>query len=554
MKLFKRTETTPDERRARARERWALAGGGLALGLSFPPVPAPFLVLVGLVPALAVFERRDRFGDAISGAFLFTFVFSVVSLYWVGGFTEMKDSFLALGGVFTIFLNAFLYLIPFAVYHVARKTFGEKPALYLLPIFWIAFEWWYSATDLAFPWLALANASATVTPFIQIADTIGAHGVSLIIAYFNVVVFVGYIHYRDHKNFRAGVFFAGVLLLVVPILYGAVRLTAIELPNAFVKVGLVQPNRDPHEKWRMSAREQVARYLELSRQSAALGAELIVWPETALPVYLLSGRHPDLVDSIRSFVNNAEIPLITGMPHADVFYKAENAPPDAKYNETRDYYHASYNAALYFSPSSYDVAVHRKSKLVPFSERTPFVDKLPFLRDMIRWGVGISDWNVGGPPEPFLIPPEETPREIPDTLRVGALICYESVFPLIVAEMAAKGTDLFAVVTNDSWWGNTSGAYQHKEIAVLRAVETRRSIVRAANGGISCVIDPMGQIAAETRYGETAQLTVLVPISNERSFFVAHPRVVVYASSLVAFATLLWGAFVALRKRFAKRS
>lgn len=554
MKLFQRTERTPEERRARALERWALVGGGAALGLSFPPVPAPFLVLVGLVPALAVFERRERFADAISGAFLFTFVFSVVSLYWVGGFTEMKDSFLALGGVFTIFLNSFLYLAPFAIYRVARKTFGANAAVWLFPIFWVAFEYWYSATDLAFPWLALANAAAPVTPFIQIADTIGAHGVSLIIAYFNVVVFVGYRHYRDERNFRAGAFFAGVLLLVVPILYGAVRLTTIQLPTAFVKVGLIQPDRDPHEKWRLSAREQAARYLALSRESVALGAELIIWPETALPVYLLSGRHPELVDSIRSFVNDAEIPLVTGMPHADVFYKAEDAPPDAKYSETGDYYHASYNSALYFSPRSYDVAVHRKSKLVPFSERTPFVDKLPILRDMIKWGVGISDWNVGGPPEPFRIPPEETPNDVTDTLRVGALICFESVFPLIVAELAAKDADLFAVVTNDSWWGNTSGAYQHKEIAVLRAVETRRSVVRAANGGISCVIDPMGQTAAETRYGETTQLTVLAPISRERSFFVEHPYFVVYGSSLVAFATLLWGAFVALRGRLAKRS
>ena len=121
-------------------------------------------------------------------------------------------------------------------------------------------------------------------------------------------------------------------------------------------------------------------------------------------------------------------------------------------------------------------------------------------------------------------------------------MCYESIFPELIAAFAQRGSEMIAVVTNDSWYGNTSGPYQHKEISVLRAVENRRSVVRAANGGISCIINPLGITVAETKMYTKDVLVGNVSLNNEKTFYTLHPFIVPVTSSLIS----LWifGIFI----------
>ena len=206
----------------------------------------------------------------------------------------------------------------------------------------------------------------------------------------------------------------------------------------------------------------------------------IIWPETALPIYLRTEAYNDILQSVHNFVDTNKVFLLTGMPDIKFYMNDQNIPEDAKYNNADGYY-AIYNAILLFQPNNQYVESYGKMKLVPFGERVPFVDALPFLGKLIKWGVGLSGWNVGKDTTVFHLPVNkiQTVFSENDTLKIGGLVCYESIYPTLVSSFVKRKADFIAVVTNDSWYGNLSGPYQHKEFAALRAVENRRTIVRA---------------------------------------------------------------------------
>ena len=168
--------------------------------------------------------------------------------------------------------------------------------------------------------------------------------------------------------------------------------------------------------------------------------------------------------------------------------------------------------------------------LVPFGEKVPFVEELPFLGDLIKWQVGISSWNVG----------KKQVVEKMNNVTVGGIICIESIYPDFVAGFVQKGAELIAVVTNDSWYGYSSGPFQHKEISVLRAVENRRTVVRAANGGISCIIDPTGRTVESTKLFTKTFLVVDAPINNEETFYTAHPLIIPLFASSVSVVVIIF--------------
>jgi apolipoprotein N-acyltransferase len=233
------------------------------------------------------------------------------------------------------------------------------------------------------------------------------------------------------------------------------------------------------------------------------------------------------------------------MPDIIYFDENDKIPEDAKYNESGKFYYATYNAILFFSPQSDNIQRYGKMKLVPFGERVPFVDQLPFLGDLIKWSVGISGWNVGKNKSVFKIPiRDELSKTLPgiDSLYLAGLVCYESIYPNFVASFIQKNADMVAIVTNDSWYGNSSGPYQHKEMSVLRAVENRKSVVRAANGGISTIIDPLGITKAETEMFTKTVLTGDVIIQNDETFFMKHPLIIPLLSSL--FSLWVFGIFL----------
>lgn len=541
MKLFHKSALTLKEKKERRKDRLLLILSGILMGISFPPFPFPFqlFMLAGLVPFLMVLEKRERLVDLNRASYLMSFVFSLITLYWVGSWQKEADPFLMISGGLLIFVNPVFFMIPTTLLYFCRNVFNKKTALYFFPLFWVTYEYLYMLSDLSFPWLTLGSGLSHFYLFIQAADIVGAVGLSLIVVYINVFITKA-IQFRKTSNriFKINTAIAAGILAVV-LIYGIIRVSTFSISDKKVKVGLIQPNLDPWGKWTGGKIEDLnADYINLSKQAVSNGAKVIFWPETALPVYLLDGGFSSVLDSIYSFINTNNVYLITGMPDIIYYRQGDKMPDDVKYSKQGNFYYATYNAILLFSPGTREVIHYGKSKLVPFGERVPFVDQLPFLGDAIKWGVGLTGWNVGKDTTVFTIPLENRK----DKLRVDAMVCYESIYLYFIPRFIEKGADLISVVTNDSWYGNSSGPYQHKEMSVLRAVENRRTVIRAANGGISCIIDPLGRTLTESKMFTSGELTGDIFIQKNETFFTSHPLIIPVISS--AFSLWIFGIFI----------
>ncbi|HPI37811.1 MAG TPA: apolipoprotein N-acyltransferase [Ignavibacteriaceae bacterium] len=544
MKLpFFKSILTPGEKKSRRQQRYLLLLSGLLLAVSFPPFPFPYLIFFALVPYLFVIEKRTELNEINKATYLMGFVFSLLTIYWVGAFTEGKDPFLMIAGGVLLFFNPLLFLIPSTLYYLARKFIGAKIAFFIFPFFWVTYEYLYMITDIRFPWLVLGNALPYFTHYIQIADQVGATGLSLFILFANVFIYKGIINYNIKKVSSYVYFTLAALIIVFPLVYGSSVLNNYKPADKKVKVGLIQPNLDPYEKWNGgSLIELTEQYTNLSEKAIDKGVEVIIWPETALPVYLLSGGYENALLFIRKFVSENNVFLLTGMPDFRYFGNKEDAIPFAKYSEAGDYYYSTHNAIYLFSPEDSEIQKYGKVKLVPFGEKTPFSDQVPFLGDLIKWGVGLSGWNVGYDSSLFHIVRNYNNLDSHDTIKVCGSVCYESIFPDYTAVLCNKGADFIAVVTNDSWYGNTSGPYQHKATAILRAVENRKSVVRAANGGISCIINPVGITVDETPMFTKGYLVGDVELNPGSTFYMRNPLIIPIISSVIS----LWIAGLSL--------
>jgi apolipoprotein N-acyltransferase len=534
LKKKNQSNLSSDQKKEKNRDRFLLILSGLLFGISFPPFPFPFtlFLFIAFIPYFLVITKRQTLLKVNSASYLTFFSLSLITIYWVGSWQSEADPFLMLSGAVLLFFYPCVLLINSTLYFLSRKVFKKDLSLYFFPFFWITGEYLLTLTDLKFPWLTIGHGLAKFTYFIQISDIIGAFGLSFVIVWINVLLFKGIKLFRENRKISFSYFSVAGLIIILIISYGIAKVSTANIAERNIKVGIIQPNIDPWNKWELGGLDRIlSNYLSLSQKCVDEGAKLILWPETALPVYLLSGTHQSEVDSIYSFLKINNVSLLTGMPDFRIY---ENNPPkNAKYSQAGSYYFTTYNAILLFQPNRTTIQHYGKMQLVPLGEHTPFVDLLPFLGDLLKWGVGISGWNVGQDTTVFKFVSDG------DTIKVGGLVCYESVFPTFPNYFVERGAEFLAVLTNDSWYGKLSGPYQHEEFAKLRAVENRRAVVRCANGGVSCLINKFGIIKVETEMFTRTHLVVEVPLNDEKTFYTKHPLIVPVLSSV--FSLLILG-------------
>ncbi|HSP88255.1 MAG TPA: apolipoprotein N-acyltransferase [Ignavibacteriaceae bacterium] len=540
---------SPEEKKAKNKERLLLIFSGILMGLSFPPVPFPFtlLMFVGLIPYFKIIESKERLIDINRATYLMAFVFSAITTYWVGSWQKEADPFLMISGILLFFVNPAHFLVSSTLFYFTKKIFKKNISLYVFPLFWVTYEYVTMITDFRFPWITLGSGLALFNNFIQAADIFGSMGLSLVVIYINIFLYKAWRNYKISNNKFYLNLSTAVLIFILIFVYGLVRKSSYEIPEKKNRVGLIQPNINPWDKWQTGDLNSFLNlYLELSQKAVDEGAKLIIWPETAIPVYLMSGGHQSIVDSIYSFLEKNKVYLLTGMPDL-IYHSKENHPEDAKYNESGDFYYTTYNAVLFLSPDSKEFQRYGKSKLVPFGEKVPYAEKISFLGSLVKWGVGLSGWNEGKDTTVFSMPFPATNKtgitySEKDSLNINGSVCYESIFPDFVAQFVAKGAGMIAVVTNDSWYGKLSGPYQHKEFAALRAVENRRSVVRAANGGVSCIINPLGITETESKMFQKTFIVGDVVIEDEKTFFTNNPLIIPILSS--TFSIWIFGIFL----------
>jgi apolipoprotein N-acyltransferase len=495
---------------------------GVLLGFSFPPSPIGVFAVIAFVPLFIVFESIDGYGQAFRFFYLWLLTVHLIVLYWAGGFTHGKDTYLMIAGAMLIIAHPFFYFPAIWVYIFFRRQFGFKLSIFLFPFLWVGIEYVRSLWEIAFPWLTIGNTQSYDLLAIQFVSFTGVYGLSFWLLWLNVLAYALYakLALGEWKtlSFRSmGMILVIFLVYILPKIYGRAILKEYdaEPKGKSVRIGVVQPNIDPFEKWSEHADEQIEILHRLTNEIANQKPEIILWPETATPFYVLSADNRLYFDRVRRQVDSLEINLFTGIPDIKYYFDDQQTPKSSKVSVGGIRYD-TYNSSMLLQPHSNEIQKYAKIILVPFAERVPYSEQMSFLNAM-QWNFGLGGWGIGTDTTVFRF----VGKKITE-VKFSNLICYESIYPGFVASFVRKGAQFLTVITNDSWWENTSGAYQHEQYAVLRAVENHRWVVRCANGGISCFIDPVGHIVKETRLFTQAIITQDVEPMKDLTFYSRH--------------------------------
>jgi apolipoprotein N-acyltransferase len=505
------------------RHRLALAiASGLMLAGAFPPSPLYSLAYVALIPLLLLLETLQGPWKILRWSYLTMLIFHAATLYWIGGFVNGKDIWLMIAGAAVVLFHPMFYVPVIIAYLWIRRRLGLIPGLMFLVFAWISYEYSHSLSEFSFPWITLGNSQAYDLRRIQLTEFTSVYGLSFLVLAFNVVAFVLIIKVATkswHLRSRSSAISIALLLCLyfAPWVYGEVQMRQITSNSVSgdMTVGVVQPNVDPFDKWSRQS-EQVPVLLAYTEKLAHEKCELVVWPETAIPFFILQPQNAAYLSTFRSILDSMHVSVLTGLPSV-VYYDSIHAPVTAQKSQVSGRYYEEFNSTTTFVPGQAASPVYRKIVLVPFAERIPYAETFRFLIEPLKWNVGIGMWGIGQDTVVYSVP-----RRDGTPVRFSSMICYESVYPDFVRRFVNKGAQFLVIITNDSWWGNTSGAYQHVSYASLRAVENRRWIVRSANGGISGLIDPTGRIHNETTLYKQTEIQGKVEARDELTFYVRH--------------------------------
>ncbi len=500
------------------RQALLIALGALALAISYPPFHLPIVSFVAITPAVLLLRQATRERDprlAFRWGFWYGFAAQGLVLYWLivalWHFTPLS----VLGYVATI---AVLGLWTAVLFWFVVRVRLRLPAVGLwivLPVAWTAMEWGIGhQSDVRFPWLGLGTSLADAPLLIQWADVAGARGVTLWLAWCNVAIVEALLAGEGTLRAVPRRLAPVAVSIALATGYGAWRTRTLPVRDLGV-AGLLQPNEGFREKWDPSHADSVmTRLLALSRRVRAVARpDLIIWPEAAIPGYLF--EQPAWDAQIGQLARESHTPILTGGLDAEFH-------PDGSY----DYF----NAALFYdSTGAWRTSpVYDKHYLVPIVERVPFIPP--------RW-IHLQWFGGFGRGRRF-------PVYATGIGRFGVLICYESAFEDLARHYRRLGADFLVNITNDAWFGRTSAPYQHASHLVLRAIETRMGIARAANSGISEFVDPWGRTYAATRLDVEAVVADRVRASDVTTLYVRWGD---WVGLLTVLATLGFAGFLVRR-------
>jgi len=479
---------------------------GLLLFLSFPKFGSGILAWVALIPLF--YALRDaKPWEGFKTGFLAGLVAHVGILYWVSNVVVQYGNLPVYMGIMAMLLLAAylsLYTACFAMGVVFLRG-GGGILLLSAPLLWTILEFARSHLLTGFPWENLAYSQYLYGNIIQIADITGIYGISFAIVMVNAILYNLW-SLRFRRKYLLTKF--AIAFAVIAAIYGYGYFRTAEIRESVrkknpIEVALVQGNIDQNIKWNDRYQLQTLNiYRSLSLRSIPAEGGLIVWPETAAPFYF-EGANPlraDVVDVAQ--VSGRR--LLFGSPSYD------EAGGKVSYM----------NSAYMLRPDGTVAGRYDKVHLVPYGEYVPLRQFFPFIGKLVA---GVGDFRPGKGFNPI-----ES-----DGRRVGVLICYEAIFPESARDYKQKNADLLVNITNDAWFGKSSAPFQHLSMTVFRAVENRLYLVRAANTGISAIIDPAGKILSQTGLFERTVLKGEVKYIDEKTFYASYGDLFVYLCGIV---------------------
>lgn len=501
---------------------------GLMLTAAFPDVHLFPLAFAALVPLLVSLDGLTRKQGFLAGFFTGT-VHYLTLIYWiVPTLCTYGGLHLVLALSCLVLLSLYLALFP-ALFAWLLKRIDPGPVLMPLACagLWTGLELARTHLLTGFSWGVLGYSQTPNLYLLQCADVAGVLGISFIIVLCNAALALVVRFVRNRTGISRARLTAAlacpVLIPALAVAYGFFRIPEVERLMASApspRLSIVQGNIRQDLKWSDAFKHNtVEKYGTLSLASSRQNPDLIIWPETALPFYY--GHNRELSDLVDQWVRKSGTHLLMGSPAAEI-----------NGNDIRYFNRVYLLDRMALVRGTYD-----KTHLVPFGEYVPLENLLVFIQKLTQEAGNFTPGNSGFIPLPF------------KAHKTGVLICFEILFPDISVAFVRNGADLLTTVTNDAWFGRTAAARQHVAIAVLRAVENRRSLARAANTGISGFIDPVGRISDATPLFADAVVTRAVPALTTLSVYTRYPHLAPLASLVAIFAVFMVKGIQNIKRR-----
>ena len=456
------------------------------------------------------------------------FIHFAGTVYWTGATVSTFGGlpvFVAVivAALLALYMAAYVALTS-AIAAILIRHFGTR-GLCLFPMVWVSAEYLRGIVLGGFPWIPLGNTMVTLLPIAQLASAVGVFGLSLFVAFVNVGLALTAIGPRiaGASSDRARIVAAATTIAAIAVIsvWGGLRLTSTTLTSgAPIKIGLIQGNIAQTDKWNPARAGMILdRYLQLTRQAADNGAQFIMWPESSTPFYFEEDPEGTVV---RRMVASLGRPLLLG---SDEFEDVQ--PPK------------HYNAAFMLDTAGATAATYRKIHLVPFGEYVPLQRLLFFVGPLVE---AVSAFSAGT--RVTMLPVEGH--------MVSTAICYEVTYPALARQAVLNGSEMLTTITNDAWYGESSAAFQHFEMAAMRAIEQGRYLARAANTGISGIIDPYGRVLVRTNLFETVAVVGEARFVQTRTLYARIGDLVAHLSialTIVALVMTRTGARFGTRHR-----
>jgi len=464
---------------------------GILTALSFPKFNLSFFAWVSLIPFFFVLARKTPKQSFVLGL-VGGLSFNAILIYWIPDVPAHYGN-LSIGMSLLIYSVFVLYLSLFwAFFSVCfakiRKVYPNLSFL-LAPFLWVAFEYILTHFLTGFPWGLVGTSQYKNLWFLQLASITGIYGLSFILVLFQSLFVYSMIQKRKTP------FFLVLFLVLIIHTWGWLTIPNTLDSTGSFKATVIQGNVSSDIDWNQISDQQkwnlLQRHLDLSHNAYAEGSGLIIWPEFTIPLCFScsNGIYPEFKQRLMDFVEETGSTLLIGTIETSV------SQQDTLY----------YNTALCIHPGL-QISQYSKMHLVPFGEYTPY-KKVFFFIEKMTHAIG------------EITPGREHVLHEYQGKKFGSPICYEIIFPNLVRNFTRKGAEFLVTITNDGWYGKSSAPYQHFAIAVVRAVENRRFLLRAATTGVSGIVDPYGRIIAHSEMMTQTYLTETIIPCDKLSLY-----------------------------------
>jgi apolipoprotein N-acyltransferase len=521
--------------------------GAILLWLAWPVSPLTLLIFFAWTPILWIEDHVSNWKKLFGLCYLHMVIWNVAVTWWVANASLP-------GALGAFFANSLIMCLPWILMYFTKRRFGRWVGYGSLIVFWLAFEYIHHNWELSWPWLTLGNAFSTHPEWVQWYEYSGTTGGSIWVLLSNILIYSIFVEFRNRG--RSKKYFRGIitwsLLVVIPIIVSRLildrekKIVMASLPQAVNNIVIVQPNIDPYkEKFSGEIDVQLQKLIGLSEKQIDSNTTLVIWPETAIPAQVWEDEIKEnfFYRPVWAFLaKHPRISLLTGIDSYKKYPSEDSASATSRVFIGEDStgkadtsYYDAYNTAAFLDADT-NISLYHKAKLVPGVESLP-----SFLNFMSKWfeSFGGISGTLGRDGEPKVF------AWANDTFRAAPIICYESVYGEYVTGYVRRGANILTVITNDGWWGNTAGYKQHKSYARLRAIETRKWVARSANTGISCFIDPLGNVIDPQPWDRAASIKLSIPVNGRMTFYVKHgdmisPAMVVVSILIIVLNMVLW--------------